>query len=408
MPTPDSPLTGQSERWSRLCRFGAGRLALTGLASLGFVLLGCGPGPAEPPSSGGTSVPADGPATIDAAGAAGESTGADALPVTGAGHSLVEQDSEPAPGPAAGAAGSGDAGEGGDPEEWIPLDRWLDQDVVTRREFYPSGALERIRTVLPGVDGPEGFHGPEMVYHANGLLKLVKTWTHGQPEGNFRTWFPTGQIKRQGAYRSGELHGDYVEYKKGGTKQYEASYVHGQLHGRAMEYYYDERPKDESHWEYGLQSGVHRVWSLDERITLEENYADGELHGVYRSSYPANGEPKVEGTFEQGKRSGCWRGYDAEGRLALEEYFVDGERHGTRSAFVADVLIEKSEYENGLLHGTKKEYYEDGTERSSGRLIEGKRVGPWSYWNPDGSPIADLSGVYEDDRRVAPLPASND
>ncbi len=407
MSNPETLPNGRSKRRGRLCQFGAGLLLLAELTCLVSVLEGCSPNATEHRAvgeEGGGPRPTSDDQAFDAA---GEASGNGALSVVGAGHSGQAVLSESTTRPAA-PADQGDGSDEGDPEEWIPLDRWLDKDVLTKREYYPSGALERIRTVLPGIEGPEGFHGPEMVYHANGLLKLVKTWTHGQPEGYFRTWFPTGQIKRQGAYQAGELNGDYVEYKKGGTKQYEASYVHGQLHGRAMEYYYDERPKDESHWEYGLQVGVHRVWSLDERITLEENYADGQLHGVYRSSYPDDGEPKVEGTFEQGKRSGCWRGFDVEGRLALEEYFVDGVRHGTRSAFVASVLVEKSEYENGLLHGNKNEYYEDGTERSSGRLIEGKRVGLWSYWNPDGSPIADLSGVYEDDRRIAPTPASDD
>lgn len=288
-----------------------------------------------------------------------------------------------------------------DPELWTSLATWKGRTVETAREFYPGGELKRIRTRLPGVVGPDGFHGPELVYHANSTLKLVKNWLDGRPDGGFKTWFPNGLVKRMGNFERGELNGSLKEFWKIGSTSLEANYEHGKLHGRVAEYFADDKLKDESYWLQGNQVGTHRVWSLTETLVLQEEYQAGVQDGTYLAFYPSTGEHRIEGGYLAGKKSGLWRGWSEDGVLVGEETFLEGERHGTRRAFVKGILVERLEFDQGVKHGQQFEFYEGGAKRSEGRMQQGKRVEAWSYWNPDGSLLTKLTGTYSDDKKIS-------
>lgn len=292
-------------------------------------------------------------------------------------------------------------GSASDPELWTPLDAWKGQSVETVREFYAQGQLKRIRTRLPEVVGPDGFHGPELVYHSNKTLKLVKTWLNGRPDGAFKTWFPNGLVKRMGNFDQGDLHGSLKEFWKIGSPSLEANYEHGKLHGRVAEYFAEDKLKDESYWNQGKQIGTHSVWSLTEALVLQEEYLGGVQDGSYLAFYASTAEHRIEGTYLAGKKTGVWRGWSEDGVLVGEEEFLEGERHGTRTAFVKGVLVERLEFDQGLKHGQQQEFYEDGAQRSEGRIDQGKRVDVWSYWKPDGSLLTDLSGTYKDDQKIS-------
>jgi len=45
-----------------------------------------------------------------------------------------------------------------------------------------------------------------------------------------------------------------------------------------------------------------------------------------------------------------------------------------------------------------------GVKLEEGRYHEGKRDGPWTFWNEDGSIDKERSGVYQDDVRIGPSP----
>jgi antitoxin component YwqK of YwqJK toxin-antitoxin module len=45
--------------------------------------------------------------------------------------------------------------------------------------------------------------------------------------------------------------------------------------------------------------------------------------------------------------------------------------------------------------------FPDGKQKAKGAMKAGKQSGPWSFWNPDGSPQLQLSGTYEAGVRVA-------
>ncbi|MFT7677775.1 MAG: antitoxin component YwqK of YwqJK toxin-antitoxin module [Planctomycetota bacterium] len=288
-----------------------------------------------------------------------------------------------------------------DPEHWTPLDSWKGQAVETVRELHKSGGLKRIRTRLPGVVGPEGFHGPELVYHPNAALKLAKTWVSGRPHGVFKTWFPSGIVKRTGSFDMGDLHGPLTEYWKIGSVSLEANYEHGKLHGRVAEYFGDDNLKDESHWVFGSQVGTHKIWSLEGILVLEEQYHEGQRDGSHLAYYPSTGERRLEGTYLSGQKTGLWRGWTEDGVLVAEESFELGKRHGSREAFIASVLVERLQFDHGAKHGQQEEFYEDGAKRSAGRMDQGNRVGLWSYWKPDGSLLVELSGTYENDKRIS-------
>lgn len=286
-----------------------------------------------------------------------------------------------------------------DPEEWVPISEWEGEQVTTVRSFFDSGSLEQIRTTLLGVEGPDGFHGPEMVYHPNGILKRVRTWRHGRPEGAYRVWFRTGNVKHQGVFRNGEQHGEFLRYRNEvDDLLLRANYNDGKLHGEVTEYFVGGEPRDIAQWKFGKRHGVHQVWVKADKQVIDEVYQDDQLHGPYRTFYPATGKLRVSGAYELGKKSGLWESWDEQGQLSLRENYVQDLQHGLREAFLNGQVVERGHFVNGVEHGERSEFYGDGAKRAAGLVENGRRVGPWFYWNPDGTLIEALSGTYVNDR----------
>jgi antitoxin component YwqK of YwqJK toxin-antitoxin module len=49
----------------------------------------------------------------------------------------------------------------------------------------------------------------------------------------------------------------------------------------------------------------------------------------------------------------------------------------------------------------------DGKRLEEGSYLDGKRDGPWAFWNEDGSIDNERSGVYRNDVRIGPSPAGD-
>ena len=96
----------------------------------------------------------------------------------------------------------------------------------------------------------------------------------------------------------------------------------------------------------------------------------------------------------QGRLHGPSRSYFAEGTLASERWFVDDVAHGRAVDFSpSQVMIFRSAYRHGKLHGKFEKWNDDGSILLSGAFIDGAPEGTFVVYAKDGLVLHSTSFV---------------
>ncbi|CAN5430084.1 hypothetical protein BH23VER1_BH23VER1_15570 [soil metagenome] len=84
-----------------------------------------------------------------------------------------------------------------------------------------------------------------------------------------------------------------------------------------------------------------------------------------------------------------------------QQYSLDGEAFTGRAIqdFPGGQREMDYRFKDGLLDGVAREWLEDGTQKTETHFRAGKRHGPNTYWNPDGS--LHKEQVWEDGKLVS-------
>jgi antitoxin component YwqK of YwqJK toxin-antitoxin module/tetratricopeptide (TPR) repeat protein len=267
----------------------------------------------------------------------------------------------------------------------------------------------------------------------------------GKNDGTFalKTYYPTGQLLGEGAYKKGKRDGRWKYYYPEGTVQSDMFYQDGKLQGESNEYFHT-----------GQKMYVSR-------------YKDNEREGLFEEFY-VHGQRKQYGFFVAGNREQNWYTYHPDGSLESDFYYIHGAIEGLFTGRTVDGKIESmATYENdrmtdltlfgpdekpvshrvvkdqtgrvnyesyhkngkpqiryetncgeytyvgkmfpdgktlydwsslsGKREGPFKEYAMNGQLTREGRYSDGMAEGIWKAFTPDGTP--DYSGAYLQDER---------
>jgi len=120
------------------------------------------------------------------------------------------------------------------------------------------------------------------LYHDNGKLKTQATLdAEGNPHGNCKEWYPSGNIFKDQNFKHGAPHGSMKEYFDNGNIRQEYNFKNGQHHGISNEFYEDGSKnmivtfKDDK--EHGMKEQYYPSGNLETRTT----YVDGMIEGVH-------------------------------------------------------------------------------------------------------------------------------
>ena len=137
-------------------------------------------------------------------------------------------------------------------------------------------------------------------YHDNGkLLKKGILDIDEKPHGNFKFWFPSGNIQMDGNFIHGVNHGSYKEYFENGNLHKEFNYKNGEQHGINNEYYEDGNKN------------------------IVCNFNEGELHGLREQYYPS-GSLEMRTTYNKGIKEGVHTYLDEQGEIIEQKVMKDG------------------------------------------------------------------------------------
>lgn len=134
---------------------------------------------------------------------------------------------------------------------------------LAKVSFYtPTGALES-----KGMMRGKQREGKWLYYHPDGKSVMSEeNYINGKLDGDYKTFFPSGEPTEITAYKNGLLHGNYKKYSIKGFLYQDFNYANGKLNGMAI--YYSRKTGDL------IKKGPFKD---DLRVGTWENYVDGEL-----------------------------------------------------------------------------------------------------------------------------------
>lgn len=137
-----------------------------------------------------------------------------------------------------------------------------DSDLADVRFYTPSGVLES-----EGKMRGKEREGKWLYYHEDGKsIMSEENYVNGKLDGEYKTFYPTGEPTEIAYYKNGLLHGNYKKYSIKGFLYQDFNYAEGKLNGMAV--YYSRKSGDL------IKKGPFKD---DQRVGTWENYVDGEL-----------------------------------------------------------------------------------------------------------------------------------
>lgn len=292
-------------------------------------------------------------------------------------------------------------------ENGLPIGLW--------KNYYESGQLKSQGFKLAGMsDSLWKFYSPLGVLtwtysYENDLKNGCATkfdslgnkseesyYVDGVKQGEQISYFQDGSIKRKSNFIDGKESGLALEFNKEGIVVSEEEFLNGYLRskesfnqfddegnktGKWREYHPNGQMKSEIAYKGGLMDGTAKQFDKDGRLTDINQMNNGSVASdpggvvmidLYKE-YHNNGKVKLIGGFKNGLKSGIFREYDREGTL------VNG------FVYVNDTLISEGMVEaGGVFVGEWINYYRDGTPKSSGSFVDGKKDGKWIFYYENG------------------------
>ena len=214
-------------------------------------------------------------------------------------------------------------------------------------------------------------------YHSNGQLEYEWHYANGELDGISKAWYSTGKLAHEYKYDNGVLRSRRTHFMEGGLF------------------------KEENYNEKGEKHGVQREWHKNGKLACEEHYENGLRDGIYEE-WLANGEKWKKGYYINDKQDGEW--IIGDGKYNYENGKLEGDfflRHGDGAYTVGwyennrlegpvntylygSLLVETTEYKEGVQHGPWKKWYDDGKPFFVATCEEGKLEGVYKEWHENG------------------------
>lgn len=172
------------------------------------------------------------------------------------------------------------------------------------------------------------------------------------------------------------------------TEYIDAEFSKGIAIGK-WEYYNDNKLSEVMHYTDGLLNGeVTRYYSDGKTVKEKATMKNGKVNGT-TTAYSEEGKLTYEKGMKEGVDEGPERKYDESGELIYETTYKNGKEDGKSFQLInrgsSDAYTLTKQYKNGKYDGEYLEVYEDGTIKTKGNYIDGKKDGLWESFKQDGS-----------------------
>lgn len=112
---------------------------------------------------------------------------------------------------------------------------------------------------------------------------------------------------------------------------------------------------------------------------------DGQIDGSFERWYP-NGQLQERGTFERGREVGGWSMWHPNGERYEIIEFAGGQEHGLWIMFHDNgAKAEEMTWVHGEQQGLQRDYDRAGAKVGEGSFKDGRPIGEWTCFDPDGT-----------------------
>ena len=238
--------------------------------------------------------------------------------------------------------------------------------------------------------------------------KINRKDNNGLRQGDWKEFYPSGNLKTEKTFRDDQLHGYYKEYDQKGNLTLTMLYENGAIVKSNVEDQpdieirnrYDQNGKliYSGPYRNSVPVGIHREYNQDGKITNAKIYNDngvlvsqgivteqGERTGKWIDYFPG-GTEMDEGQYSENRKTGQWKYMDTEGKVEQTGYFKNDRPDGMwKWYFENGTLLREEEYFQGKRDGAYTEYARNGEIIAQGTYTDGERNGDWKFKSPNNS-----------------------
>lgn len=259
-------------------------------------------------------------------------------------------------------------------------------NIYEKTDFMTPQPYQKVVRVYGKVSEGKTF-SKITTYHANGHLWKYLEIESGRAHGNYREWYPNGQLK-------------IAAYVIEGTPDVSEMGQMGWLFDKTSEVF-DEQGNKIAVIPYskGLLHGSSMYYFSTGELMKEIPYSKNEIHGTLRL-YNKEGECLESLPFKNGERDGLSTTYWTPGKLKSEELYHEGilaqaeyfdpkgqlvskieNGIGKQAIFQENFLASLLEYKNGKVEGEVQTFNSQGCLTSLYHLKDGMKTGEeWEYY----------------------------
>jgi len=289
----------------------------------------------------------------------------------------------------------------------------LDGKVET---FHEDGSPWQILSYKDGL--PLGEHKEYFKPEGNEKGKLARAASFnefGKPDGEHKTFYPSGAVQSVVHFANGELHGSKSMWDSEGNLVEEYEYQNGKLNGRyfqrlkdgkEMVFQYKNNQKHglhevfyPTHEVFGKKKALEMNFVLDkpegEAIEFDEAgnkisvtpYVNGMKEGTVEVFHP-KGQVLMRVTFSKDKKEGPAIEYYPDGKIAQQATYVNDQKQGEEKSFHSDGKQASSiPYVDDKIHGLYRRWNEKGTLVFEAEYKKGLRHGKFNKYYDSGKPM---------------------
>ena len=197
---------------------------------------------------------------------------------------------------------------------------------------YKSGELhglnvsyykDNIKEIGHWKDGKQ--NGLFQLYTEEGILVDDANFKEGERDGLTKQFYSdTGKLRVSGNYKNGVLDGEFKAYYPNGNLQGEVTYKNGEMNGEFKEYHENKNIRLSGSYKNSLQEGEWKSYLEDGTLETIVNYKDGELNGL-KEDYYKNGNVWTRQEFKNNDLDGVYEVYYENGNPQLKAKIKNGQ-----------------------------------------------------------------------------------
>ncbi|WP_407556069.1 energy transducer TonB [Winogradskyella sp. 4-2091] len=202
-----------------------------------------------------------------------------------------------------------------------------------------------------------------------------------QPDGPYKEFYDSGELKKEGQYKNKKRVGKWKQYHKNGQVSRIYSYTNGKFDKEEMSYYENGVLSHKIELEDGVYVNFRyfKSGNLDYKRQFETGY--------FKSFYES-GAKEIVATYLKFDLVGEWKKYYESGQLEWVVTYKDGYRHGSYKNYYenGDLKLEGSMAKEKL-HGKEKRYLEGNILEWEGSYADGRLANTWIKYNAKGKKV---------------------